>query len=154
MSINVERFTIQAHRPKYGVSRNLLLAGLAALVLSSFSVLGLFLYVHGSTLNPSDQLEIAMRLMRKGDGESPQRIAKSIDPKTLTKKVDLSRREFLLGAAERKSTEGIVHRRIASERNEQAVKHLKKSRACISRRLRGTWQFLSGNGIVRFIPLG
>ena len=128
MSINVERFTIKAHRPKYGVSRNLILAGLAALVLSSFSVLGLFLYVHGSTPNPSDQLEIAMRLMRKGDGESPQRIAKSIDPKNLTKKVDLSRREFLLGAAERKATGGIVHRRIASERNELAVKHLKKSR--------------------------
>ena len=114
--------------PHRGVSRNLLIAGLATLVLSSFSVLGLFIYVSGATPNPTEQLEIAMRLMRKGDSESPFRIANAIDPKSLKKKVDLSKREFLLGANDRKTAEGIVQRRIARDKNEHAVKHLEKSR--------------------------
>ena len=121
-------FQIFASRRKYGVGRNLLLTGLAALVLSSFSVLGLFVYVNGSTPNPSEQLEIAMRLMRKGDSQSPTRIAKAIDAKSLKKRADLSRREFLLGISERKAADGIVQRRIAVEKNERAVKHLEKSR--------------------------
>ncbi len=119
---------IFASRRKVGVSRNLLLTGIAALVLSSFSVLGLYVYVNGSTPNPSDQLEIAMRLMRKGDSHSPTRIAKSIDAKSLKKRVDLSKREFLLGISERRAADGIVQRRIAGEKNERAVKHLEKSR--------------------------
>ncbi len=122
------RFPLFCGRPKGGISRSFLAGGLAALVLSSFSVFGLFLYVSGSTPNPSEQLEIAMRLMRKGDSESPYRIAKSISPKALKKKADLSKREFLIGVSERKAAEGIVQRRIANEKNEQAVKHLEKSR--------------------------
>ncbi len=98
------------------------------LVLCSFSVLGLFIYVNGATPNPTQQLEIAMRLMRKGDSESPFRIANAIDPKSLKKKTDLSKREFLLGAHERKTADGIVQRRIAREKNEQAARHLEKSR--------------------------
>ena len=121
-------FQIFSRRRKNGVSRNLLLAGLAALVLSSFSVLGLFVYVNGSTPNPSEQLEIAMRLMRKGDSQSPTRIAKSIDVKSLKKRLDLSKREFLLGVSERKAADGIIQRRMADEKNERAVKHLEKSR--------------------------
>ena len=123
------RFARQFWRkPKLGVSRNLLLVGLVALVLSSFSVLGLFAYVNGSTPNPSEQLEIAMRLLRRGENESPFRIAKAINSKSLKKKVDLSKREFLLGANERNAAEGIVQQRIARERNERAVRHLEKSR--------------------------
>ncbi len=117
-----------ARRPNYGVSRNILLVGLAGLVTASFSVLGLFVYVNGSTPNPSEQLEIAMRLMRKGESESPFRIAKAIDSKSLKKKVDLSKREFLLGANERNVAEGIVQQRIARAWNERAVRHLEKSR--------------------------
>ena len=117
-----------ARKPNFGVSRNILLIGLAGLVAASFSVLGLFIYVNGSTPNPSQQLEIAMRLMRKGDSESPFRLAKAIDSKSLKKKVDLSKREFLLGANERKVAEGIVQQRIARDSNERAVRHLEKSR--------------------------
>ena len=123
-----KRYPIFASRRKVGVSRNLLLTGLAAMVLSSFSILGLFVYVNGSNPNPSEQLEIAMRLMRKGDSQSPTRIAKSIDVKSLKKRVDLSKLEFLLGIGERKAADGIVQRRIAAEKNERAVKHLGKSR--------------------------
>ena len=54
--------------------------------------------------------------------------AKAIDSRSLKKKVDLSKREFLLGANERKTAEGIVQQRIARERNERAVRHLEKSR--------------------------
>ncbi len=69
-----------------------------------------------------------MRLMRKGDSQSPTRIAKSIDAKSLKKRADLSKREFLLGISERKAADGIVQRRIAAEKNERAVRHLGKSR--------------------------
>ncbi len=68
-----------------------------------------------------------MRLMRKGDSQSPTRIAKSIDAKSLKKRVDLSKREFLLGIGERKAADGIEQRRIAAEKNERAVKQLRRS---------------------------
>lgn len=110
-----------------GISRNLILGGLAGLVLTSFSVLGLFIYTNSSP-DHTKQLEIALRLMRKGDGEASARIARSISPKALKKRGDLSKREFLLGTHERKAAEGIAQRRIATERNEKAVKHLEKSR--------------------------
>ena len=110
-----------------GVSRNLLIGGLAGLVLASFSVFGLYFYVSAAP-NPEEQLEIAMRLMSKGDIEAPYRIAKSIAPKLLKKRADMAKREFLIGAGERKAAEAIVQRRIANEKNEQAVKHLENSR--------------------------
>ena len=116
-------------RPRhYGLSRNLVIGGLAGLVLSSFSVLGLLLYFSSTGPNPTEQLEIAMRLMRKGDMESPYRIVKAIDPKTIKKRTDLSKREFLLGATEREQASLIVQRRIANDKHERAVKHLEKSR--------------------------
>jgi len=122
------KLSLFSGKAKAGISRSVLVGGLAALVLASFSVFGLFLYVNGSTPNPSEQLDIAMRLMRKGDGESPYRIAESISPKALKKKTDLSKREFLVGAKERRAAEGIVQRRIANEKNEKAIKHLENSR--------------------------
>ncbi len=123
---NLKTFPLGSARR--GIGRSALIGGLAALVLASFSVFGLYLYVYGAAPNPSEQLEIAMRLMRKGDSESPYRIAKSISPKLLKKRADLSKREFLIGASERRAAEGIIQRRIANEKNEQAVKHLEKSR--------------------------
>ena len=115
-------------RPHYGLSRNAVLGGLAGLVIASFSVLGLYIYVLGSAPDPSQKLEIAMRFLRKGEGDSSFRIASSIDPKLLKKKADRSKREFLIGVSERKAAEEIVQRRIASQKNEAAVKHLEKSR--------------------------
>jgi len=110
------------------MSRNVVIGGLAALVLASFSVLGLYVYVIGSSPDPSQKLEIAMRFLRKDDGDSSFRIANSIDPKLLKKRVDRSKREFLIGVSERKAAQEIVQRRIASQKNEAAVRHLEKSR--------------------------
>ena len=115
-------------RPHYGISRTVVIGGLAGLVLASFSVLGLLIYVSSATPDPSQQLEIAMRFLRKGEGDSSFRIANSIDPKLLKKRADRSKREFLIGVSERKAAETIVQRRIASQKNEAAVEHLAKSR--------------------------
>ncbi len=115
-------------RPHRGISRNVVVGGLAGLVLASFSVLGLYIYMIGSEPSPTQKLETAMRIMRKGEGDVWFRIANSIDPKVLKRKVDRSKREFLIGVSERKAAEDIVQRRIASEKNEAAVKHLEKSR--------------------------
>ena len=111
-----------------GLGKNALIGGLAALVLSSFSVLGLYFYVFGAAPNAAEQLETAMRLMRRGDEDTSFRLANSVDAKSLRKSGDRSKREFLLGARERKAAESIVQRRIASIKNQQAVKHLEKSR--------------------------
>jgi len=114
--------------PRYGISRNVVIAGLAGLVLASFSVLGLYIYVFNAASDPSQKLETAMRFLRKDEGDSSFRIANSIDPKLLKKKADRSKREFLVGVSERKAAEEIVQRRIASQKNEAAVLHLEKSR--------------------------
>ena len=111
-----------------GLSKNALTGGLAALVLSSLSVLGLYFYVFGATTDPSDQLETAMRLMRRGEEDASFRIATSVEVKSLKKRTDRSKRAFLLGARARKAAESIVQRRIASEKNQLAVKHLEQSR--------------------------
>ena len=117
-----------ARLSRSGLSKNALIGGLAALVLSSFSVLGLYLYVFGATQDPTDQLETAMRLMRRGEEDSSFRLANSVDVKSLKKRADRSKRAFLLGARERKAAESIVQRRLASEKNQLAVKHLEQSR--------------------------
>jgi len=109
------------------MNRNTLLLGSGALVLLSFSVLGLFVYVNQTAPDETQKLEIALRLLRKGDGEASTRIARTIDPKSLKKRSDLSKREFLLGTSERKAAELIAQRRIANDKNELAVKHLQKS---------------------------
>lgn len=114
--------------PHRGISRNVVIGGLAGLVLASFSVLGLYIYVVGAEPSPSQKLETAMRFLRKGEGDVSFRIANSIDPKVLKKKADRSKREFLIGVSERKAAEDIVQRRIASQKNEAAVKRLEKSR--------------------------
>ncbi|MCY2984133.1 MAG: tetratricopeptide repeat protein [Planctomycetota bacterium] len=115
-------------RPHRGISRNVVIGGLAGLLLASFSVLGLYIYMIGSEPTPTEKLETAMRILRKGGGDVSFRIAKSLDPKVLNRKADRSKREFLIGVNERKAAEDIVQRRIASQKNEAAVKHLEKSR--------------------------
>jgi hypothetical protein len=121
------RAMVDRVKHRRGITRNMLLAALGALVVSSFSVLGLYLYSY-SEPDPSQQLEIALRLLRKGDGETSARIAKSLDPAKLTKRGDISKREFLLGTRERKEAEAVQQRRVATDRNEKAVNHLNRSR--------------------------
>jgi outer membrane protein assembly factor BamD (BamD/ComL family) len=126
--IRNERGPRWTRKPHHGIIRNVVIGGLAGLLLASFSVLGLYIYVIGSEPDPSQKLETALRFHRKGDGDSSYRLANSIDPKLLKKRADRSKREFLIGVNERKAAEEIVQRRIASEKNEAAVRHLEKSR--------------------------
>lgn len=121
------RRRINRVRLRRGLSRNLLFGAVGALVVASFSVLGLLLFLDGSP-DPTQQLEIGLRLLRKGDGESSARIARSIPTNTIKKRSDLSKREFLLGAHSRRKAEAIQQRRVSIEHNEDAVKHLSKSR--------------------------
>lgn len=114
-------------RLRRGVSKTTLLAALGGLVLCSVSVLVLWMMIN-SPPNPTEQLDIAFRLMRKGDIEAASRIANTVDKDVLKKKDDISKREFLLGANERVAAQAIQQRRIATETNERAVDHLQKSR--------------------------
>jgi tetratricopeptide (TPR) repeat protein len=113
-------------RRRRGVSRNLLLSVVAGLVLASFSVVALLIYLN-SSVDPTQQLDIALRLLRKGDGDSSAKIARSIPQSALKKKSDVSKLELLLGIHERKTAEGIEQRKTNIDRNEKAVKHLSKS---------------------------
>ena len=116
-----------AHQ-RHGLSRNVLLLSIVGgLVLSSFTVLGLYWYTNVEP-DPTQQLEIALRLLRKGDNTSAANIARRIDPKMLKKRSDTSKREFLLGTSERKEAEAIPQRRNTIDHNIRAVNHLKKSR--------------------------
>lgn len=112
---------------RQGLSRNVLLGIVGALVVTSFSVLGLMLFME-SEPDPTQQLEIGLRLLRKGDGESSSRIARAIPTTALKKRSDVSKREFLMGAYARRKAESIQQRRVSIEHNEEAVKHLSKSR--------------------------
>jgi tetratricopeptide (TPR) repeat protein len=119
-----------AAKPKSrrGISRKVLLAALGGLMLlTSFSVLGFFIYTN-PTPDASKQLEIGLRLLRKGDGDSSAKIALSIPSESIKKRSDRSKQEFLLGVHQRRSAETIEQRRVAIEHNERAVKHLSKSR--------------------------
>jgi tetratricopeptide (TPR) repeat protein len=114
-------------RGRRGVSRNLLLATIAGLLLSSFAVFGVFLYVSQEP-DPTEQLEIALRLLTKGDVESAASVAGRIPTETLKKKSDHSKRHFLLGVNARTKAKKIEQHRLASQLNEEAVEHLKRSR--------------------------
>lgn len=110
-----------------GISLKLILGAAVGLVFASFGVLGAFLYFTAGR-DPSQQLEVAFRVLRKGDGELSAKIARSLDPKSITKRGDVSKREFLLGAHERELATKTDQRRIRTEKNEKAVKHLSRSR--------------------------
>jgi tetratricopeptide (TPR) repeat protein len=101
---------------------------MASLVLSSFGVFGVYLYsVDGP--DPSEQLEIALRLMSKGEEDAAVRIASSLKEEELKKKSDIAKRHFLLGSHERTRATKIEQRPIANALNAKAVEHLEASRA-------------------------
>ena len=101
---------------------------MASLVLSSFGVFGVYLYsVDGP--DPSEQLEIALRLMSKVEEDAAVRIASSLKEEELKKKSDIAKRHFLLGSHERTRATKIEQRPIANALNAKAVEHLEASRA-------------------------
>jgi tetratricopeptide (TPR) repeat protein len=122
-----QRKHLRRTRNRRGIGRNLILAVVGSLVLASFTVLGIYVYSSAKS-NPSEELDTAFRFLRKGDADLSAKIARSIDPERISKRSDLSKREFLLGAHERVNAQKTVQRRIATELNEQAVKHLERSR--------------------------
>ncbi len=109
------------------ISRNVLLIGLAGMVAASMSVFALW-FVLNTPPDRTQQLDVAIRMMKKGETGAPARIAESIDPKLLKRRSDVSKREFILGAHARAQAEGIQQRRIAIKENERAVEHLERSR--------------------------
>ncbi|MEQ1827362.1 MAG: tetratricopeptide repeat protein [Pirellula sp.] len=110
------------------MSRNLFLAVVGGLVVASFSVLGSYIYLTAAP-DPSLQLEVAFRHLRKGDSDLSAKIARSLEPERVSKRGDISKREFLLGAHERKNAEKSAQRQFATDLNEKAVKHLMRSRS-------------------------
>jgi hypothetical protein len=101
---------------------------MASMVLSSFGVLGLYLYaIQGP--DSSEQLEIALRLMNKGEEDAAVRIAAHLKEEDLTKKSDIAKRNFILGSHERNRATKIEQRSIANELNAKAVEHLEASRS-------------------------
>jgi len=121
------RNRIRRYHMRRGLSKKLLLGTVGALVVASFSVLGLLLLLD-SAPDTTQQLDIGLRLLRKGDGESSARIARSLPAGTVKKRSDNSKKEFLLGAYARRKAEAIQQRRVSIEHNEEAVKRLSKSR--------------------------
>jgi hypothetical protein len=101
---------------------------MASMVLSSFGVFGLYLYsVQGP--DPSEQLEIALRLMNKGEEDAAVRIAANLQEEDLKKKSDVAKRHFILGSHERMRATKIEQRPIANALNAKAVEHLEASRS-------------------------
>lgn len=98
------------------------------MMLSSFGVFGLYLYsVQGP--DPSEQLEIALRLMSKGEEDAAVRIAANLQEEDLKKKSDKAKRHFILGSHERRRAMKIEQHPIANELNAKAVEHLEASRS-------------------------
>ena len=118
---------IRRFHMRRGLSKKLIFGAIGALAVASFSVLGWLLYLDSSP-DTTQQLDIGLRLLRKGDGESSARIARSLPATAIKKRSDISKKEFLLGAHARRKAEAIQQRRVSIEHNEEAVKRLSKSR--------------------------
>ncbi|MFN9421546.1 MAG: tetratricopeptide repeat protein [Pirellula sp.] len=115
-------------RKRIGLSKKILLGAIASMVLSSIGVFGLYLYsVQGP--DPSEQIEIALRLMSKGEEDAAVRIASNLKEEDFKKKSDVAKRHFILGSHERRRATKIEQRPIANELNAKAVEHLEASRS-------------------------
>ncbi|WP_168164385.1 tetratricopeptide repeat protein [Pirellula sp. SH-Sr6A] len=105
-----------------------LLGAVAVLVLTSFAALGVYLYAFPEPA-PTEQLDLALRLLSKGEIDVAARLASVVEDADLVKNSDHSKKLFLLGARERNLARSIEQRPVAMERNEKAVEYLTKSRS-------------------------
>ncbi len=105
--------------------KSLYLGLLGGLILASFTTLGALLYLW-KEIPPTERLEVAMRLLHKGDGEAAARIANGIEETDLSPD-DLSKKHFVIGAHARDIASRSDQLQKAFERTEQAVEHLRKS---------------------------
>lgn len=117
-----------ARRRRRGLSMKTLLGAVAGLVLTSFAALGVYLYAFPEPA-PTEQLDLALRLMSKGEIDVAARLASVLEDADLVKNSDHSKKLFLLGARERTLASNIEQRPVAMERNERAVEYLTKSRS-------------------------
>lgn len=111
-----------------GISKKLLLGVLGGLVLCSFGVFGLYLYVSQEP-EPAEKLEIALRWLNKGEIDTAARIAESIPEESLKRNADRSAKLFLLGVEARTKAKEIDQYKVATQLNEEAVRNLKQSRS-------------------------
>lgn len=118
----------QRSKQRHGLSRKVMLASVASLLLASFSAFGVYLYLQ-QDYDPTEKLDTALRLLSKGDGESAARIASSIPPEKLQRNSDLSKRYFVIGTRERQRARETEQRPMANDLNEKAVENLERSRS-------------------------
>ncbi len=103
------------------------LAIIGGLLGVSIAVLIAWMYA-SQPVEVSDQLELGLRLARRGDFETAARLASSVEVPRIKKRVDQSTRHFLLGAAARQAGESLQYRPSRMEKNEEAATHLEQSR--------------------------
>ncbi|XZE32647.1 tetratricopeptide repeat protein [Pirellulaceae bacterium SH501] len=118
----------KSRRLRRGLSMKMLLGAVVGLVLTSFAALGVYLYAFPEPA-PTEQLDLALRLMSKGDIDVAARLASVVSDDDLVKNSDHSKKQFLLGARERLLARSIDQRPVAMQRNEKAVEYLTKSRS-------------------------
>jgi tetratricopeptide (TPR) repeat protein len=115
------------HR-RAGISKKILLGVLGGLVLCSFGVFSLYLYLSEEP-EPAEKLEIALRWLNKGEIDTAARIAESIPEEALKRNADKSAKLFVLGVEARTKAKEIDQYKVATQLNEEAVKKLKQSRS-------------------------
>jgi tetratricopeptide (TPR) repeat protein len=115
------------HR-RAGISKKILLGVLGGLMLCSFGVFSLYLYLSQEP-EPAEKLEIALRWLNKGELDTAARIAESIPEEALKRNADKSAKLFVLGVEARTKAKEIDQYKVATQLNEEAVKKLKQSRS-------------------------
>jgi tetratricopeptide (TPR) repeat protein len=109
------------------VSKIKILAAIGGLVGVSAGV-WLGWVVLSSPPDATEQLQLGLRLVRRGEFDTAARLAEKIDESQINKRVDRSTRKFLLGAAAREAAEWLQYRPSRTEKNEEAVSQLEESR--------------------------
>lgn len=114
-----------------------LLVAVAGLVLTSFAALGVYLYAFPEPA-PTEQLDLALRLMSKGEIDVAARLASVVEDADLVKNSDHSKKLFLLGARERNLAQyRAASRRDGAKRKSGRVSY-EEPQLFFSRRIRGT----------------
>ncbi len=114
-------------RRRRGLGRTAIVGVAGGLTLLSSIIFAAWLYF-GSQFDPAEQLELGLRLARKGEFGTAAKLAKTTKESNLTKRVQSSTRAFLIGADARQSALQMQYHPARTEKNEAAVASLEKSR--------------------------
>nr|MCU0710137.1 hypothetical protein [Pirellula sp.] len=96
------------------------------IALSTAVMIGWILF--GNRVDTSEQLQLGLRLARKGDYATAAKLAQSLDKSKFQKRSETATLHFLVGAAARQTAELLQHRPSRTLKNEEAVVELQKSR--------------------------